>query len=121
VKVIIVVGLPGSGKTYYINNNKKEGDVVQDDFVTPENLKIILDNGPEKVFLADPNFCNEFVLKTVREYVGKYTSEIEVVYFENDTDKAINNAKKRDRRVEGMIYLLAPHYYPPKNSLKIFV
>lgn len=113
--VILFVGLPGSGKTYYANIMC---DVVVDDIVDTDQL-------PEEfdiLGITDVNFCDANILQNAINILSeKYKTDINVVYFENNPDKCRKNVKYRDdgRNVEGTICRFENIYYPPENAIKI--
>ena len=73
--VILFVGLPGSGKTYYANIMC---DVVVDDIVDTDQL-------PEEfdiLGITDVNFCDANILQNAINILSeKYKTDINVVYF----------------------------------------
>lgn len=104
-KVIIVVGLPASGKTMYAENYSKEHDeqiFIYDDVVSNYAnsgfLKSISDHKEKTIIVNDPRFCianvfNGFI-KQIQIYVCD--SNISIVMFENNRDQCRQNLKLRE-------------------------
>ena len=118
MKVTIIIGLPGSGKSYLINRIAKQHTIL-DDFVSPDKIHMALSLGND-VIMADPYFCEKDILAKAVKIVEVYTSNIEYIYFENNKERAIANAENRGRGVKGLIHQLSAIYKPPENARKIF-
>lgn len=118
MKVIIIIGLPGSGKSYLIDRIAKQHTIL-DDFVSPDKIHMAMSLN-EDVIMADPYFCEEDILRKAIKIVEVYTTDIEYIYFENNKEKAIANAENRGRGVKGLIHQLSTIYKPPENARKIF-
>lgn len=118
MKVTIIIGLPGSGKSYLLDKIATNHTVL-DDFVSPEKIHMAL-SLRDDVMMADPFFCEPDILKRAVEIVELYTSNIEYIYFENNKERAIANAENRGRGVKGLIHQLSATYKPPENARKIF-
>jgi hypothetical protein len=101
MQLIIIIGLPGSGKTYYSNQFKDY--TIFDDFVTHfyngKVLKSIKDG--EKVCLIDPRLCifNVFerCITEIELYIPR--TDIKLVLFENTPSQCVKNVKNRDTRI----------------------
>jgi len=104
MKLLIIIGLPGSGKTTYFNENLKNKYEFYDDFITNmidgELIKEIKKKEKD-ICIADPRLCNyqtfQKIMKIFEEFLNK--SEIRLILFENDKDKCIINAEKRSLRL----------------------
>lgn len=119
-EIIILVGMPGSGKTFHIQNYYKDY-VAYDDIMFFDKSK--LNRNDKKVVFATPYFCNknileEFVLNIEVFYNSK---NIKVMYFENNYDKCLKNIKKRNdgRACFGFLNRLSKTYEPPKYAIEI--
>jgi predicted kinase len=115
-KILLFVGLPGSGKTYYAN---EICDVVVDDIVDLSQLPHQFDI----LGITDVNFCDELILNKAKTVLrNRYDCEIEVIYFENNPAKCRKNVEYRNdgRAVEGTILRFEKTYNPPANALKIW-
>jgi len=101
MKLIIIIGLPGSGKTTYFHEKLKPlGFQFFDDFVSSmcngTMIRAIKD-GTTDICIADPHLCNYEtflkVMNSIEVYIDK--SNISIILFENDKDKCLLNASKR--------------------------
>lgn len=100
----VYVGLPASGKSYYIDKEKDDKAEVLDDVFTlsPNCLTYYIDeyikNG-KNIFIADPRLCEESQRDKLNHIIYEcgYDEEIRWIYFENDADKAIKNLNYRQR------------------------
>ncbi len=122
MKLIIIIGLPGSGKTTYFHEKLKPlGFLFFDDFVSSMcNGKMIraIKDGTNDVCIADPRLCNfeifRRVMKVIEDYINK--SAIKLILFENDKNKCLLNACKRatknvDKAIEFNSKIYNPDYY----------
>lgn len=125
-KIIFIIGLPGSGKTTYLEKHKDEfsGALVCDDYYTSatvrprkslkfegsayyEDVREALESG-KNVVMADILFCDPEYLEEAQEGLTRLLSEldmkadIEYRFFENDPSACIENILRRSRpeRVE---------------------
>jgi len=116
MKLIIIIGLPASGKTTYYNENFKDIYLFFDDFVSnmvSGELIKSLKKTNQDICIADPRLCNYSiftkVMKIIEEIIDK--SDISLILFENNKDKCIINAKKRkNKNVEKTIEYLSNIY-----------
>jgi len=104
VQLILIVGLPGSGKTTLSNELKEKGYEIYDDFITHfydgHALTAIKNN--KKVCLNDPRLCSYEIFQRQMDIILKFISKdkIKLVLFENNSEKCIINAtgRKDDRK-----------------------
>jgi hypothetical protein len=119
--ILLYVGLPGSGKTYWA---KKMCDVVIDDITDISQLPSSEILGPKDLGITDVNFCNDATLTRAIEILkGMYPSHsIGVSYFENDLDKCVANVIYRDdgRAVDGTLRRFSKIYHPPPHARKVW-
>ena len=117
MKLIVIIGLPASGKTTYYNENFKDTHLFFDDFisnmVSGELIKS-LKKGNQDICIADPRLCNYSiftkVMKLIEEIIDN-KSDILLILFENNKDKCFINAKKRkNKNVEKTIEFLSNIY-----------
>lgn len=102
MRIILIIGLPGSGKTYLANKLQSGGTVIDD--ITDQNQ---LPERCERLIITDVNFCDEKLLKKACVILqSKYPGAvIDRMYFENDAKKCRRNVEYRNdgRNVEGTI------------------
>lgn len=117
--ITLIVGLPGSGKTYLANQMKQEGEELIDDIKSVDQL-------PESgsMIITDPHLCVPSTLDNALAFLKRrYPYHIfEIVFFENDLEKALANVERRDdgRKVTAFATRLASIYNPPKDCIKIY-
>ncbi|AVG46690.1 hypothetical protein [Acanthamoeba polyphaga mimivirus] len=96
-QLIIVIGLPGSGKTSWCKN--QEECIIFDDFISTfydgKLISALVDN--KKVCINDPRMCifDIFIryIKTIEKYIDR--NNIYLVLFENNPKQCIINADNR--------------------------
>lgn len=129
MKIIILVGNCGSGKTYYIHHsgilNDLNDPLVIDDPMFESDIQLLknaLEYGRD-VIVADPWFCiSKNLQKMCKLIPNKY--EREIIYFENDLENCLANCQRR-RMKEGKIVnpefvrRLSFEYDPPTEAKKI--
>jgi tRNA uridine 5-carbamoylmethylation protein Kti12 len=108
--LIIIVGLPASGKTTYYNNNEilRDNYKFHDDFIFRFFDGDVIDelkNG-NNICVADPRLCNITIFKRImtifEEYIDK--TAIKLILFKNDKENCLLNAiKRKNKNVEEMI------------------
>jgi hypothetical protein len=139
-KLIIVIGLPGSGKTHYLDELKTQKKIVgyYDDYqkksygnyrcpVMSRHYGPLLKGG-KSMAISDIIYTNEDDLDSVVISVTRELPEVsvELHYFENNPNKAIINITERAREkyVEKEIAFVkenSPGYIVPKiKKLKIY-
>lgn len=98
-QVILVIGLPGSGKTSYCLENYPTYTIF-DDFLMEwmtGNIQELINNG-ENVCLNDPRLCIKSTFKRIinqlYEMIGK--DDIHLVVFTNEPYYCAKNVAKRD-------------------------
>jgi adenylate kinase family enzyme len=100
-QIIIIIGLPGSGKTMLADKYKEIGYMVFDDFVGNCNFKTIIQLiiSGHKLCMNDPRLC----LKNVFEHYIKMLEDvipknmIFLILFENNKNQCLLNIKKREQ------------------------
>lgn len=103
MKLIIIIGLPACGKTTYYNNNLKDNFKFYDDFISnifDGNLINDLRKKKDDICITDPRLCNYQtfirIMKLINEIIDK--KDIQLILFENDKNKCLINAMKREKR-----------------------
>jgi len=114
VKLTVVVGMPGSGKSHYIEKHKSHypGTCTQDymrnsynnsihftDSQHYDKLVLNLRNGNDSI-IADIEFCDTWRRVEIEEVIRRDVPgvEIEWRFFENDPAKCEANAETRARK-----------------------
>lgn len=119
--IILFVGLPGSGKTFWA---KKICDVVVDDITDLSQLPTSETLGSRDLGITDVNFCDSNILEKAATILKNMYPKhsIGVSYFENNVDKCRANVIHRDdgRNVEGTISRFAKTYNPPENATNVW-
>ncbi len=115
--LIIIIGLPASGKTTYFNNNNQnlfKDYIFHDDFISNFfNGELMYDiKNNKKICICDPRLCN---IEVFNKYINiflefKDKKEIKLILFENNKNKCLENAKSRNKRVNKTIELLSNIY-----------
>jgi GTPase SAR1 family protein len=98
--LIIIIGLPASGKTTYYNTYLKNDYILFDDFINNfyDNELIDAIKNNMNICAIDPRLCNystftEFIT-IFQEYISK--DNIKLILFPNNKNNCIDNAIKRN-------------------------
>lgn len=113
-KVTLLIGLPGSGKSYL-------GNKLSSNFIDDPKVRPVL-NGKDLV-VADLNFCIEKNRESAINYFEERGYIVECVYFENNPKKCKKNVEYRDdgRKVLCSIDIYSKLYKIPKNVVPISI
>lgn len=114
-KILLIIGLPGSGKTNLIKKIKTIIDdvIVYDDwgkwtingldrtkFQSDVNIEKLNEdiNKKNTIIISCVGFCNSNYLVEAKEYLTTISENIEIshVFFENNVQKCVDNVIKRD-------------------------
>ena len=95
-RAILIVGLPGSGKTFLGKRFESKGFYLIDD---PKDLEF-LRCGKDKIVIADPHLCCERNRILAIDRLKSLGYHVKVLYFENRPDKC---KKLITRRNDGRI------------------
>ena len=112
--LIIIIGLPASGKTTYYHNNYSQDFKLYDDFISSFYDGLLLEDLSNGINLCitDPRLCNferfEEYMKVFLGIIDK--SQIELVLFENNKDCCLINADKRNKKVAKTIEFYSNNY-----------
>lgn len=128
MKITVLVGLPGSGKSHMGRALSKErGCPFFDDCATEpeiwEEVILCIKNG-RNCILADPGFCIDRIKKKFFAQVAAVTdqAEFEFIYFANEPDVCANNVFNRTdgRKVsKRFAYDLSKWYTVPEGIATI--
>lgn len=96
--IIIILGLPGSGKTTYANNSLSDSHKIYDDCLFNWYDRQLMEDiiNKENIVLIDPRFCS---LDTFFKYINKILvhvrpSDMNLIVFQNGLDNARLNLKR---------------------------
>ena len=117
MKITLIIGLPGSGKTYLANNLS---GIIIDDITSIDQLP----NDANELIITDVNFCDVKILERAEEMLRERYGNIDIkrIYFENDAEAVRKNVEYRNdgRNVEGTIRRFEPIYQPPADARVIW-
>jgi hypothetical protein len=121
-QIVLVVGLPGSGKTFFAHEHFPDALIIDDPRDRESDLPSHDDF--ETLVITDPHLCRDEILKTAITILSvRYrVDRIAVTFFENDPVKAKANVKLRNdgRKVEWFIDTLTKIYEPPHDAMPIW-
>lgn len=118
MKVTLLVGLPGCGKTFLGSELAKNGALFIDD-ISIQGLSPLRQAmyGESDVVVADTFLCRENERKLAASWLKLFGCEIEWVFFENNPEKCLRNVEQRadGRKVEELIGVLTKEYKIPEG------
>ena len=127
MKMYVIIGLPGSGKTFLGKQLSVEKKIHFFDDVSKHNSIKAMEEyvqTKEDFIIADPLLCfpdakrnfDNWVKNNASSYVVKY------IYFENDPESCLENVEIRDdgRDVENFIKSARKVYDPPFGARKVY-
>ncbi len=124
MRAILIVGLPGSGKSYTLRKYDLVDWDIHDDLRNIGSIEKSLLSG-RNVVIADVNLCDINVREDAEAYLIRLNTSVEWIFFENDPEQCRKNVEFRKtqgdlREVEGTIRRFSKIYNPPENSLKVW-
>lgn len=118
MKITLICGLPGSGKTFLGNELAKKGLLFIDD-ISIQGLSPLKQAmyGESDIVLADTFLCRENERKLAASWLKLFGCEIEWIFFENDPETCLKNVVQRSdgRKVEELIGVLTKEYVIPEG------
>lgn len=118
--VIMLIGLPGSGKTTFGKAMEKGNDTTKfvDDI---SHIKQLPSTFWNKIAISDVNFCDPEIEKKAYDILKKRYRDyrIDRVYFRNDVETCLHNIKFRDdgRNVIGTVDRFKDVYKVPDQDV----
>lgn len=120
MKVTLIAGLPGSGKTTKLQEMELAGAVTIDDI---SDLSELPERPVEWLAVADVNFCIPHVRRAAEAEIARRYGlvEYEWMFFANDPDACHANAERRDdgRNVAADIAAMSRFYVIPEGEVAI--
>lgn len=116
-QILIIIGLPGSGKTFFSKNIEKKGYIIFDDFITSfyDGQIISCLKRNLKICLNDPRLCLknifDYYINKILKIVDK--SNIYLILFENNSERCLKNINNRNdnrKRVEETVVMYSNQY-----------
>ena len=117
--ILIIVGLPASGKTTLANKINKDNNFKYRIIDDPKNfMKDVYPYINEDLIITDPALCIESNRDKAVSMIKKYTNaKIDWIFFENNPKQCLINAKNREnKKVDSLINLLSKEYIIPRKS-----
>ena len=116
-KILLIIGLPGSGKTHTANSMKDNNTIILDDITDITQIPTRLEDS-QTLIIIDPYLCYascRFAASNL--LLDRFHIPPDMIFFENAPEKALANIKLRDdgRKVEGFIKQLSKEYFIPTN------
>ena len=131
MKVLIIIGLPCSGKTWLANQISLGAIPIIDDSVCLGRdvlSQYTLDNLKNGYILTHPFLCEKETLQSEINWINETFNDvnviIECVYFENNMQKCLRNLEYRmrngdSRNTKLSIRRLAQEYNVPENIIAL--
>ena len=119
-KIILIVGLPGSGKTTLGKNLAQSGILIDDISKFGLDRLIVSLNEFSTIVVTDCFLCLEKEReKAISFFKSKNIESIDWIFFENNPDKCLKNIQYRNdgRKVEGLIHMLSRLYTIPDDII----
>lgn len=117
MRVTLIAGLPGSGKTFLLRSMREEGATCIDD------IRSLSDLPRQRVpwlAISDVNFCRQDARRSAEFEIARRFGPIDLewIFFENDPDQCRTNAMARmdSRDVHADIDVLCRLYVVPEDA-----
>lgn len=113
-KAIVVVGIPGSGKTTYCNNFIKNNDFV---FIDEPKSEKEFQNIEKNLIIASPFFCSLKNRNEIKLHLEKYGYDVSFLFFEKNLEKAKINCDKRPNKKININFWF--NYYEIDDNIEV--
>lgn len=120
MRVVLVIGLPASGKTTWARTQVARLQALGvdarllDDPRSAEELAAGLEQGCQLLFITDPHLCAPGVGCAAERRLSTQGHEVTSVFFANDPERCLVNAARRpEKSVARFIVQLAKSYQLP--------
>lgn len=121
-RVYVLIGLPGSGKTYHGNElAQRLGAKFYDDMDESrfEELEESIRND-EDCIVADAMLCNTEAKIACHAWLSQRGIEPLFVYFANDPEQCLANMEGRERNTITDLEMLTRRYDPPVSAVPVW-
>ena len=119
--IYLLIGIPGSGKSHWLEDKKQSNNCVLDDISQLMNPLVLLDkaindNSIKNIYIADVNFLELQVLKKAQQMIEEKlmnkNHKIEYVLFKSNKEISEHNVKLRNdgRNVSATIQRFHKNY-----------
>ena len=120
-KIVLIIGLPGSGKTHFAQKYVEQGFYLIDD---PTSIDDNILNCYDNIVITDPFLCNPSIRNMAILKLQKNGFVVECLYFENNPQKAYNltqyrNKKDQEHRDISLEGMKSFKYEIPNNTITI--
>jgi hypothetical protein len=131
MKIVLLIGLPGSGKTYLGTQMKKDGFAFVDDASRDDHKRELAhlsecfrtNRDKMDLVIADPLLCYPRTFNMAMTKLSEWFPgcEVECIYFENDLDKCMRNVERRNdgRLVDDLVWTLSKAYKIPEGVTSV--
>lgn len=123
-QIIMIIGLPGSGKTYLSNKYSDEYIIYDDYLSTIWNGKLVHDiETGRKVCINDPRLCGvQTFTREFQKYVKLVGAEnIQIITFENNPQQCALNKPDRKYDIEKFSKIYDLKNYENNTIIKVFI
>lgn len=119
--IYLLIGIPGSGKSYWLNTKKAQNDYVLDDISQLKNPLDLLENAikdtqVKNIYISDVNFLELAILKKAESMItnnlGNQPYTMNYIVFKSDKEISEHNVVLRNdgRKVQGTIQRFYKNY-----------